>query len=133
MKRYLVMILLSLTVLLFGCVRRMPALSVPDARQVTRIVVTRSPDSETTITRPDRIVALLRFFAAHNDGWYMAETTFPGSQVTVSVFDNERLLIVVWVGSTWIGGRNGDQFAPNNRLHDLSAAEAHELETLLGT
>jgi hypothetical protein len=133
MKRYLLTILLSLTVLLFGCVRRMPALTVPDAQQVTRVVVTRSSDVETTITRPDRIATLLRFFAAHNDGWHTAETTFPGSPVTISVFDNDRLLLVVWVGSTWIGGRNGDQFAPDNRLHDLSAADARELETLLGT
>ncbi|HEX3083411.1 MAG TPA: hypothetical protein VHP99_02710, partial [Pyrinomonadaceae bacterium] len=79
MKRYLLTILLSLTVLLFGCVRRMKALTVPDAQQVTRVVVTRSSDVETTITRPDRIATLLRFFAAHNDGWRTAETTFPVS------------------------------------------------------
>ena len=77
------------------------------------------------------IAALLRFFATHNDGWHTAETTFPGSSITVHVFDNDRLLLTVWVGSAWIGGRNGNQSAPDNRLRELSAADARELETLL--
>ena len=133
MTRYILSIVLSLALPLLGCTHRAPALAVPDAKQVTRITVTRSSTDERTITQSDRIAALLRFVAAHNDGWHTAETTFPTPSITVNAFDHDRLLLTVFLGSGWMGGRNGDQSAPDNRLHDLSANDAHELEILLGT
>jgi hypothetical protein len=132
MTRYILSFVLSLTVLLLGCTHRASALAVPDAKQVTRITVTRSSNDERTITQSDRIAAFIRFVAAHNDGWHTAESTFPTPRITVNAFNHDRLLLTVFLGPGWIGGRNGDQFAPDNRLHDLSAADAHEFEILLG-
>jgi len=122
-------------VLLVGCTlsRHAQPLSVPSAAQVTRVTIAEgSSNSERTIIESDRIRALMAFFASHNDGWHTATTTFPTPRVTVNVYDHDRLLMAVWFGPGWMGGRNGDQYAPDNRLRDLSDNERRQFETLVG-
>jgi hypothetical protein len=53
-------------------------------------------------------------------------TTFPTPRITLNVYDHDRLLITVWFGPGWMGGRNGDQYAPDNRLRNLSDNERRQ-------
>jgi len=135
MNRHIKSFVFVMSVLLVGCtlLRHAAPLSVPSAAQVTHVTIREgSSTAERTVAEPERIRALLTFFATHNDDWHTAATTFPTPRVTVNVDDHDRLLMAVWFGPGWMGGRNGDQYASDNRLRDLSNNDRRQIETLLG-
>ena len=111
---------------------RIKPLTVPAAAQVTRItVIEGSSTSPSTILEPNQIASVIDFFAKHNDGWRTPADTFPTGRYAVNVYNNDQLLMVVWLGPGWIGGSDANPMAPDNRLRTLSADEQRKIETLL--
>ncbi|MEP6570598.1 MAG: hypothetical protein ABJC10_12570 [Acidobacteriota bacterium] len=123
--------------LVLGCslLKRKEPLAVSASTHVDRITVrnNRTQDATvTTITDSNRIASIVKFIADHNTSWHGVQDTFPSGRYTIDFYDQDKLVVVLWLGQTSIGGRNGDQFAPDNRLRDLSPEEFHTLVTLLG-
>jgi hypothetical protein len=134
MKHQVIFLLSLLCALIGGCTlsSRAKPLTVPAAAQVTRITIREgSSTSQRTISEPNQIADVIDFFAKHNDGWYTRMDTFPTGRYAVTVYANDRALMVVWLGPDWIGGRDGNQGASDNRLRALSTDEKRRLETLL--
>ena len=134
MKHDLIFLLLLFCALAVGCASssRAQPLTVPTAAQVTRITVRESSStSQRTIREPNQIADVIDFFAKHNDGWYTRMDTFPTGRYAVTIYSNDRVLMVVWLGPDWIGGRDGNQGASDNRLRALSTDEKRRLERLL--
>ena len=127
---------------LTGCINMpAPALTIPNANQVNRVVVvnqeiitrTQSPEAVSKIiVEPEQIAKILDFLRNHNDGWYNRMDTFPSSRFTISFYQDERHMLVVWFGNEWLGGRNGGQDSRNNREKKLSPEETATFKRLLG-
>jgi hypothetical protein len=84
-----------------------PALAIPNANQVNRVVVidqeiisqTRNPSAVSkVITNPEQIANILDFLRNHNDGWYTRLDTFPSSRFTIAFYQDDRHMLVVWFG-----------------------------------
>lgn len=54
-------------------------------------------------------------------------------QYTVSLKRDGELLLVIWLGSNWVGGREGNGGASDNLLPSLSTAERVELVEILAS
>jgi hypothetical protein len=113
-----------------------PPLRIPDASMVSQIVVSGSTagveDPERALKDPETIGRFVAFLRAHNEGWSTPGDTFPSSYHTVSLQRGKDVLLVVWQGSGWIGGREGDGGASDNRLRALSGEEMTEFLQILG-
>ncbi|MDB5310616.1 MAG: hypothetical protein JWO38_4818 [Gemmataceae bacterium] len=129
----LVLIAAALTTAMPSCATPAGRLPVPDASTVGRVVVSWSgsgiggPEQERVIEDPKAVERLLAFLRAHNDGWRKPWDTFPTPQYTVHLKRNNELLLVVWVGANWIGGREGSGDSSQNRLRSLSEQERAEV------
>lgn len=119
-----------------SCASTASRLPVPESSAVGRVVVTLpgagSQDRERVIEDRKAVERFVAFLRAHNDGWRKPWGTFPTSQYTVSLKRGEELLLVVWVGTNWIGGREGGGGASDNRLRSLSDRERAEVLEILG-
>ena len=97
-----------ITCLLMGCTNMpAPALAIPNANQVNRVVVidqeiisqTRNPSAVSkVITNPEQIANILDFLRNHNDGWYTRLDTFPSSRFTIAFYQDDRHMLIVWFG-----------------------------------
>jgi hypothetical protein len=126
---------------LMGCINMpAPALTVPNANQVNRVVVTdqeiitrtRNPSAVSKIiVDPEKIAQILDFLRSHNDGWYTRMDTFPSSRFTIAFYQDDRHMLVVWFSNGWLGGRNGGQESRDNREKNLSPEETETFKRLL--
>ena len=131
------LVLVAVTAAIPSCVSTADRLPVPEASAVTRVVVSWRGASgaereELGVDDPKAIERLLTFLRMHNDGWRKPWDTFPTPQYTVSLKRGEELLLVVWVGTDWIGGREGSGGASDNRLRSLSDRERAEVLEIVG-
>jgi hypothetical protein len=109
-------------------------LPIPESRAVARIVVSPAHGDKTVkeITDPRVIQQLLAFLAARNDRWQRPFDTFPTPQWSIRLEGREGLLLMLWLGAGWLGGREGGGTADDNRLRPLLQADRIELIRLLG-
>jgi hypothetical protein len=111
-------------------------LPVPEASKVDRVVISwrgaGRQERELVTTDPKAIARFLTYLRNHNDGWRKPWDTFPSQQYTASLKRGEELLLVVWVGTNWIGGREGSGSASDNRLRSLSGRERTQVLDILG-
>ena len=127
---------------LTGCINMAaPALTVPNANQVNRVVVidqeiitrTQNPEAVSKIiVDPEQIAKILDFLRNHNDGWHTRMDTFPSSRFSISFYQDDRHMLVVWFGNEWLGGHNGGQESRDNREKKLSPEETETFKRLLG-
>jgi hypothetical protein len=112
------------------------ALKFPDPTKVDRIIVSRQAsageEKVATFTDSKKIGELLAFMRVRNDMWYTPWYTFPGPQYTIQLQNKKELIVVLWVGTGWLGGRQGDQGSSENRLRTLTDKDRTELLKLLG-
>ena len=111
-------------------------LHVPEVSAVGRMVISwQSADGkqcERVIEDPKEVERFLAFLRVHNDEWRKPWNTFPGGQYTVTLERDKELLLVLWMGSNWLGGREGSGGFSDNRLRSLSDTERAELLEILG-
>jgi hypothetical protein len=119
---------------LASCTSTAPRLPVPEGLTGGQLVVSpRSPDlpnHEFVIDDARTVERFLSFLRAHNNGWRTPWDTFPIPQYTVSLKRNKELVLVIWVGTNWLGGREGS--GGDNRLRSLSDQERTEVLQILG-
>ncbi len=137
------------TVATISCASTVKRLPVPERSTVNRVVVSgydvavqnpeRAGETSSTRERPERVIddpqvigRLVFFLIAHNTGWYVPWHTFPGPQYTVTLKRNQEQLLVVWVGTNWIGGREGTGENAGSRLRSVSEQERAEILGILG-
>ena len=58
--------------------------------------------------------------------------TFPSPEWTITFESDKELLLVVWLGEGWLGGREGQLGAAENRLRTLTKKDLAELSKILG-
>ena len=111
-------------------------LTIPEPVSVKQIVFSWSnsaPDGqEVVVTDPKTIERFMVFLQARNSGWEKPWDTFPTPTCTISLKDDKGLLLVVWLGQKWIGGREGNGDSSQNRLRSLSDLERSEALEILG-
>jgi len=132
----LVLMAAAVTAVIPSCASTASRLPVPESSAVGRVVVTLPgagrQGRERVIEDRKAVERFVAFLRAHNDGWQKPWDTFPSSQYTVSLKRGEELLLVVWVGTNWIGGREGGGGSSDNRLRSLSDRERAEVLEILG-
>jgi hypothetical protein len=111
-------------------------LRLPEPTKVDRIIVTGdslpSNKLQLTLTDSKDIGKVLAFIRTRNDGWITPWYTFPGPRYTIEFEYKKTLVVVLWVGPTWIGGRQGEQGSSANRLRSLPEKDLTELLQFLG-
>jgi hypothetical protein len=70
-----------------------------------------------------RVEWFLAFVRERGDGWRKPWDTFPGARYRVVVERERKPVQVYWVGKNWIGGREWEEDATQNRLRRLSEDE----------
>jgi hypothetical protein len=88
-------------------------------------------DREVVINDPKAVERFLAFLEAHNGGWHKPWGTFPTPRYTVALKRDNALLLAIWVGGSWIGGREGSGDS-GERLRILSETERAEVLGILG-
>jgi hypothetical protein len=111
--------------------RAAPPLPLPAVHEVASITAA-SGARGAVITDRESIERFLAFLAAHNDGWRTPAGTFPTPQWTIELAGEAGLLLVLWVGPNWLGGREGSGSNREHRLRDLSAEARRALLDILG-
>ena len=75
---------------------------------------------------------VLTFLAARNDNWTKTPFTYPSPQWTIELRKDKELVLVVWLGPDWMGGREGNGSVDDCRLRTLSEKDQAELFEILG-
>jgi hypothetical protein len=123
-------------VMIPSCSTAEKGLPIPEASSISQMVVSwRGEDGQergSVVDDPKAIEHILQFLQNHNDGWRKPWDTFPTSQYSIALKQDTKLILVIWVGTDWIGGREGDGDAEDNRLHSLSEPERAEMLGILG-
>ena len=118
-----------------SCVSTAGHLPVPETSTAVEVAVSwptaSGKEREFVIEDPKAVERLLAFLRAQNDGWRRPMYTFPSGQYTISITRDKELLVVIWVGADWIGGREGSGGASDNRLRSLSEGKRAELLEIL--
>jgi hypothetical protein len=130
----LVLVAVGVAAAISSCASTAGHLPVPEASAVNRLEVSRSggdPEREFVIEDAKTVERFLSFLRRHKDGWYKPWDTFPTPQYSVSLKRDDKLVMVVWVGTNWIGGREGGDGAADNRLRSLSDRERAEILEIL--
>jgi len=81
--------LATLLVLTAGCTRRLPAF--PKLVTATQIQVRGSEGRVTTITDPQRVAAIVRFFDDRTNSWVVPGYGTPVGKVRFAVYDGKQL------------------------------------------
>jgi len=131
-----------LPISLAGCasLRDAPAqpIAMPRAGTVDRIKVELSNEFDEKwprnieVTERDKIDRFIEYLRARNDNWRKPWDTFPVSRYTIVLQRGKETVVVLWVSPGWIGGREGNQGASDNRLKSISPEEWTSLMKLLG-
>jgi len=110
-------------------------LPIPDASAANRVEIRMSGgggDKEKRVIQDARTIErFLQFLRAHNEGWRKPWDTFPIPQYTISIRRDDDVLLSVFLASGWIGGRERNEGASDNRLRSLSTTEQSELFQIL--
>lgn len=134
-RQFLVIVAL-LGVSAAGCNENVRPLPIPDAVGVERIVISYDPDSikgkEVVVKDANRIKRVLSFLKERNSGWEKTWHTFPSPQWTIRLEKGETLLLVLWLGPNWMGGREGQGDSSDNRLRTFVKKDRDELFQILG-
>ena len=108
-----------------------PPLPIPAAPDVAYIALTRGT-SETVIRNPKIIAQFVAFLSARNTDWRKPWDTFPTPEWTIRLVGRRDDHLVLWLGPNWLGGREGQAAAKDNRLRSLSPNEHDEALKMLG-
>jgi hypothetical protein len=108
-----------------------PPLPVPAASDVDYIAF-NGGTIETVIRDPKVITEFVAFLNARNTDWRKPWDTFPAPEWTIRLADRRVDHLVLWLGPNWLGGREGQAGAKNNRLRSLSQKEHDEALRMLG-
>jgi hypothetical protein len=111
--------------------RAAPPLPLPAVHEVGHIAASSGARGALIADRAS-VERLLAFLAAHNDGWRRPTGTFPTPQWTIELVGERGVLLVLWLGPNWLGGREGAAPARDNRLRDLSAEARLTVLDILG-
>jgi hypothetical protein len=127
--------ILSLTVILATTIASAepgaPPLPIPAAPDVAYIALTRGT-SETVVRDPEVIAQFVAFLGARNTDWHRPWDTFPTPEWTIRLVGRRDDQLVLWLGPNWLGGREGQAAAKDNRLRSLSQKEHDEVLNMLG-
>lgn len=119
-------------------------LKLPSPDKVDRVVVQKEglegsgfeTPKPIVISDRKRIAAILDFFGERNKDWRSRFGTFPSFPYTVTFERKDgreyKLMLVTWVTTGMVGGRDGGQDARHNRLRDLTKEDSRKLFKLLG-
>lgn len=125
-----------MTALLPSCAATAKQLPVPELKADAPLTLVWSgpytDKAETTISDQKTITHFLEFVRSHNDGWREPWDTFPSPQYSLQIKRANELILVVWLGPNWMGGREGTADSSSNRLRNLSDQEQAELHRILG-
>jgi len=124
-----------LTVAISSCAAPAGRLALPEASAVGQVVISRSgtidePERERVIDDRKAVDRFLAFLRARNDGWHKLRTTSPTPRYTVSLERDKELLLAVYLGPNWIGGRRGGKDSWEG-YRSLSNREQAELLDIL--
>jgi len=92
-----------------------PPLPIPAASDVDYIAVSGAAH-ETVIRDPRAIAQFVAFLSARNTDWRKPWGTFPTPEWTIRLVSRRDDHLLLWLGSNWLGGREGQAAAKNNRL-----------------
>jgi hypothetical protein len=125
---------ITLALATVGAIDGARPLTIPKSDAVDRIVVrpANRDQGELVINDAKRIDRLLNFLSARNEGWKKPWYTFPTSQRTILLEKDKKLVLVLWVGPNWLGGREGGLGAGDNRLRSLTEKDLDQLLEILG-
>jgi hypothetical protein len=127
--------ILSLAVVLAAAVASaepgVPPLPIPAAHDVDYIALSGGTN-ETIIRDPKAIAQFVAFLSARNTDWRKPWDTFPTPEWTIRLVGRRDDHLVLWLGPNWLGGREGQAAAKNNRLRSLSQKEHDEVLKTLG-
>jgi hypothetical protein len=109
----------------------------PEASDVDRVVVCGTEDlinDDKTIVNKDskKIKRLLAFLVARKKGWRKTWATAPAGKWTITLEKGKNIRMALWVGTTWLGGREGASNKMNDRFRSLTEKDRAELLEILG-